>query len=383
MFPVSQNNNMAQAYDRSITVFSPEGHLYQVDYASKIIEKGSPAVAITYKDGIIIVADKKIFSSLIIPESVEKVFKIDQHVWIACSGLIGDGRRLVDFARQIAQENKTYYDDPIEIETLVKKVASIVQYYTQYGGARPFGVSIITAGIDTLGKHIYETEPSGATTAYKAVAIGQNRPKLLAHLEKNYKPNMSFDDALKLAIKTITLNLEPKQKLEADNIEVINITEDERKAIVPQDKYSKLIWINWSWSIMGKILKPIKNPKTYGAKAAKELRENKTFNDLHQTYKILNKVDKKNEQTNYFKNQLNLMIGRARLRTRFEKNPVLLKDIQKHMEKIIAANMFQSALSNAEKSKVILKVMTDINKLPDSKVLDYIKDVENWYRKHK
>ncbi|MEI8363832.1 MAG: hypothetical protein WCF78_00025 [archaeon] len=134
---------------------------------------------------------------------------------------------------------------------------------------------------------------------------------------------------------------------------------------------------------MGKILKPIKNPKTYGAKAAKELRENKTFNDLHQTYKILNKVDKKNEQTNYFKNQLNLMIGRARLRTRFEKNPVLLKDIQKHMEKIIAANMFQSALSNAEKSKVILKVMTDINKLPDSKVLDYIKDVENWYRKHK
>ncbi|MEI8363831.1 MAG: archaeal proteasome endopeptidase complex subunit alpha [archaeon] len=241
MFPVSQNNNMAQAYDRSITVFSPEGHLYQVDYASKIIEKGSPAVAITYKDGIIIVADKKIFSSLIIPESVEKVFKIDQHVWIACSGLIGDGRRLVDFARQIAQENKTYYDDPIEIETLVKKVASIVQYYTQYGGARPFGVSIITAGIDTLGKHIYETEPSGATTAYKAVAIGQNRPKLLAHLEKNYKPNMSFDDALKLAIKTITLNLEPKQKLEADNIEVINITEDERKAIVPQDKYSKLI----------------------------------------------------------------------------------------------------------------------------------------------
>ncbi len=232
---------MAQAYDRSITVFSPEGHLYQVDYASKIIEKGSPVVAISYKDGIIIVADKKIFSSLIIPESVEKVFKIDQHVWVACSGLIGDGRRLVDFARQIAQENKTYYDDPIEIETLVKKVASIVQYYTQYGGARPFGVSIITAGIDTLGKHIYETEPSGATTAYKAVAIGQNKQKLMAHLEKNYKVNMSFDDALKLAIKTLTLNLEPKQKLEANNIEVINITEDERKAIVSQDKYSKLI----------------------------------------------------------------------------------------------------------------------------------------------
>jgi len=241
MFPVSQSNNMAQAYDRSITVFSPEGHLYQVDYASKIIEKGSPAVAITYKDGIIVVADKKIFSSLVIPESVEKVFKIDQHAWIACSGLIGDGRRLVDFARQIAQENKTYYDDPIEIETLVKKVASIVQYYTQYGGARPFGVSIITAGIDSLGKHIYETEPSGATTAYKAVAIGQNRAKLMAHLEKSYKPNMSYDEALKLAIKTIELNLEPKQKLEANNLEVLNITEKGHDSILGQEKFSKLL----------------------------------------------------------------------------------------------------------------------------------------------
>ena len=134
---------------------------------------------------------------------------------------------------------------------------------------------------------------------------------------------------------------------------------------------------------MGKILKPIKNPKTYGAKAAKELRENQTFNDLHKTYKLLNKNCKKNEQINYFKNQLNLMIGKARLRTRFEKNPVILKDIQKHMEKIITANLFQSSLSSEQKSKVILKVMKDINKLPDSKVLNYIKNVENWYKDKK
>jgi len=240
LFPVS-SGNMAQAYDRSITVFSPEGHLYQVDYASKIIEKGSPAVAITYKEGIVVVADKKIFSPLVIPDSVEKMFKVDQHVWIACSGLIGDGRRLVDYARQIAQENKAYYDDSIEIETLVKKVANIVQYYTQYGGARPFGVSLITAGIDTLGKHIFETEPSGATTAYKAVAIGQNRPKLLNFLEKKYKENMSFEDALKLAIKTISLNLEDKQKLDAKNIEVINIISKDKKGIVPIEKFSKYL----------------------------------------------------------------------------------------------------------------------------------------------
>lgn len=233
MFPVS-GANMAQAYDRSITVFSPEGHLYQVDYASKIIEKGSPAVAITYNDGIVVVADKKIFSSLIIPDSIEKVFKIDKHVWIACSGLIGDGRRLVDFARQIAQENKVYYDDPIEIETLVKKVANVVQYYTQYGGARPFGVSTLTVGFDSLGNHIYETEPSGATTAYKAVAIGQNRTKLMNFLEKNYKEKINENDALKLALKTLSQNLEPKQKLVSKNLEAFFISSKKCERITPE-----------------------------------------------------------------------------------------------------------------------------------------------------
>ncbi|MDD3177952.1 MAG: archaeal proteasome endopeptidase complex subunit alpha [Candidatus ainarchaeum sp.] len=224
MFPVS-GANMAQAYDRSITVFSPEGHLYQVDYASKIIEKGSPAVAITYKEGVVVVADKKIYSSLIIPDSIEKIFKIDKHIWIACSGLIGDGRRLVDFARQIAQENKVYYDDPIEIETLVKKVANIVQYYTQYGGARPFGVSTLTIGFDSLGNHIFETEPSGATTSYKAAAIGQNRNKLMSFLEKNFKEKLSSDDALKLALKTLSQNLESKQKLIASNLEAYFVSD--------------------------------------------------------------------------------------------------------------------------------------------------------------
>jgi proteasome alpha subunit len=236
--PISGN---AAAYDRSITVFSPEGHLYQVDYASKIIEKGSPAVAVIYKQGLIIAADKKIYSSLIIPESVEKVFKIDNHVWTACSGLIGDGRRLVDFARQIAQENRTYYDDPIEIETLVKRIASIVQYYTQYGGARPFGVSLIIAGVDSLGKHIFETEPSGAITAYNAVAIGQNRPKLMTYLEKNFKKNLNLDDAIKLAINTLNQNLESKQKLNSKSLEVINICEDNKNSVLPLSKYSKYL----------------------------------------------------------------------------------------------------------------------------------------------
>ncbi|MFA5745922.1 MAG: archaeal proteasome endopeptidase complex subunit alpha [archaeon] len=232
----------AAGYDRSTTMFSPEGHLYQVDYTSKIIEKGSPAVAIIYKQGIVIIADKKIHSSLVIPDSVEKVFKIDGHIWTACAGLIGDGRRLVDFARQMSQENRTYYDQAIEVETLVKKIASVIQYYTQYGGGRPFGVSLIIAGYDSLGKHIFEAEPSGAITAYKAVAIGQNRAKLMEYLEKNYKENLSFEDAMEIGIKAIALNLEPKHKLNPQSIEVINISENGNNGtVVPLEKYSKLL----------------------------------------------------------------------------------------------------------------------------------------------
>ena len=239
MFPISNNNAMAQAYDRSITVFSPEGHLYQVDYASKIIEKGSPAVAISYKDGVVIVANKKIYSSLIVPNSVEKTFKIDQHVWIACSGLIGDGRRLVDFARLAAQENKTYYDDPIEIETLVKKIANVVQYFTQYGGARPFGVSLIVGGVDSLGNHLFEIEPSGATTEYKAISIGQNKNKIMKFLEKKYKENMSFEAAFSLAIKALNLNLSPKEKLNPNHLEIINVNKDSKKSKVPVELIKK------------------------------------------------------------------------------------------------------------------------------------------------
>lgn len=236
------NSLGAAGYDRSTTMFSPEGHLYQVDYASKIIEKGSPAVAIIYKQGILIIADKKIHSSLVIPSSVEKVFKIDNHIWTTCSGLIGDGRRLVDFARHMSQENRTYYDQAIEVETLVKKIASVIQYFTQYAGGRPFGVSLIIAGYDSLGKHIFEAEPSGAITAYKALAIGQNKHKLMDFLEKNYKENLSFEDALAIGIKAISLNLEPKKKLNAQSIEVINVTENGNgNAVVPLEKYSKLL----------------------------------------------------------------------------------------------------------------------------------------------
>lgn len=232
----------AAGYDRSITMFSPEGHLYQVDYASKIIEKGSPAVAVIYKQGIVLIADKKIHSTLIIPESVEKIFKIDNHIWTACAGLIGDGRRLVEYARQLSQENRTYFDQPIEVETLVKKIASVIQYFTQYGGGRPFGVSLIIAGFDTLGKHIFEVEPSGAITAYKALAIGQNRQKLMDYLEKNYKDNLSLEEAIELGIKTISLNLEPKQKLNSQSLEVINIIENgTNEVVVPLEKYSKLL----------------------------------------------------------------------------------------------------------------------------------------------
>ncbi|MBU0662078.1 archaeal proteasome endopeptidase complex subunit alpha [Candidatus Micrarchaeota archaeon] len=158
MYPGSQTS----AYDRVATMFSPDGRLYQVEYASKIVSQGTLGAALKYADGVLFAADKKVGSKLMIPDSVEKMFKVDGHIAAVSAGLVGDARRLVQIARQKAQENVMYYDESILVETLVKEVSNVKQIFTQYGGMRPFGVSFILGGVDNTGKRLFETEPSGA-----------------------------------------------------------------------------------------------------------------------------------------------------------------------------------------------------------------------------
>ena len=191
-----------QGYDRAITVFSPDGRLFQVEYAIETVRRGALAVGIRTKDGVVIAVDEKT-KKLQISKIPQKLFQIDYHIGAAAAGYIPDARVQIDNARFFSQSNKLVYDEPVEVETVAKHLADQCQQYTQYGGARPIGVSLIIGGIDSNGSVLYLTDPSGAYILYNAIAIGGNADVANEFLEKNYDVNMTFDDAMMLAISTI------------------------------------------------------------------------------------------------------------------------------------------------------------------------------------
>ncbi|MBI4210681.1 MAG: archaeal proteasome endopeptidase complex subunit alpha [Candidatus Diapherotrites archaeon] len=223
-------------YDRAATMFSPDGRLYQVEYASKIVSQGTMGVACKYADGIIFGADKKIASRLLLPESVEKMFIVDDHIIAVSAGLVGDARRVVGIARQKAQENRMYYEEAVQIENLVKDISNINQVFTQYGGMRPFGVSFIFGGIDNTGKRLFETEPSGALAEYHAIAIGKNKNKAMDLFEKEWKENMSRDGAVRLLLKALEQGLDEKEKLDPKRLQFMYIDSARKFTPVSQDE---------------------------------------------------------------------------------------------------------------------------------------------------
>lgn len=189
-------------YDRTSTMFSPDGRLLQVEYAKKTVKQGSAAIGIVCKDGVLLVADKRITEKLIIPKSVEKISQVDDHVGATATGLVMDGRVLIERAQVLAQQHRITYDNPIDILILVKDICDMKQFFTQYGGARPFGVSILFAGVNDRSE-LYVTDPTGIYFEYKATAIGEGENEIKDILDKNYRESMSIDDGLKLAVKAL------------------------------------------------------------------------------------------------------------------------------------------------------------------------------------
>jgi proteasome alpha subunit len=214
------------AYDRTIAVFSPDGRLFQVEYAREAVRKGTPTVGIKFKDGIVLLVDKRITSRLIEPASVEKIFKIDEHIGCTTSGIFADARVLVERARIDAQINKVTYDRSIEVETLVKKICDFKQTYTQYGGVRPFGTALLIGGVDNSGPHLFTTDPSGSLLECKASSKGLGESLTMEYLEKNYKEALSKDGGIILGIKA--LKSAAKEKLALESID-IGVVDAERK----------------------------------------------------------------------------------------------------------------------------------------------------------
>ena len=204
------------AYDRAITVFSPDGRLFQVEYALETVKRGSTVLAITSPEGVILAAEEKLSSKLQDPSFTWKIFQIDEHIGVAISGLSSDARILVGQARIIAQSNRLMYDEPIDIEALSKKIGDIKQLYTQHAGVRPFGVSMIIGGIDKTGSKVFQTDPSGSCWGYKAVAIGTGSDTVREILESKYKEGLSMDEIITLALECLSKiteggKLEPKE----------------------------------------------------------------------------------------------------------------------------------------------------------------------------
>ncbi|MEK6959369.1 MAG: archaeal proteasome endopeptidase complex subunit alpha, partial [archaeon] len=217
MYPVGQSK--VPAYDKAATMFSPDGRLYQVEYASKIVEQGTTGVGIVFKDGVILAADKNIQGKMVIPSSIEKIFKIDNNIAVVSAGLVGDARRLVGIARRQAQDNRMVYGEKIQVEVMAKEIAETKQAFTQYGGLRPFGVAFIIGGFDEKGPKLFETEPSGALAEYKAVAVGRNKEKAMEIFEKEYKEGLPIEKAMALAYKALEKAMPEKEKISLNRAE--------------------------------------------------------------------------------------------------------------------------------------------------------------------
>jgi len=190
-------------------MYSPDGRIYQVEYALETVKRGTLAIGIKCNNGVIIAVEENP-RALQVSSITQKIFQIDNHIGIAAAGYIPDARVQVDSARFFSQSNRLTYDEPIDVETVARHLADQSHQFTQYSGVRPYGVALIIAGVDQKGASIYVTDPSGTYVSYAAVSIGENSDAVMDFLEKNYKSDMTLEDGASLAAAAINLKDEKR-----------------------------------------------------------------------------------------------------------------------------------------------------------------------------
>jgi proteasome alpha subunit len=213
-------------YDRAATMFSPDGHLLQVEYAEKTVRLGSASIGIVCSDGVFILADKRNIDTLVVPESAQKIYEIDSHIIASVAGIMSDARILIDQAQIISQKNRVTYDSEIEPEVIIKEISNTKQKFTQYGGARPFGVSLMVAGV---GKKpvLYTSDITGNYFSYFANAIGEKDEKIREKLKEKYKPNQTIKKNVKLALDI--LKEAQGEAFSLNRLELVYIKTENRK----------------------------------------------------------------------------------------------------------------------------------------------------------
>lgn len=227
-------------YDRSITMFSPDGRLLQVEYAKKTVKQGSTAMGIVCKDGVVFVVDKRVTSKLMVAEAIEKMFRIDDHIAATAAGIISDARVLVDRAQLRAQQHSVAYDSKIDILSIVKEMCDLKQVCTQSAGLRPFGVSLLVGGVEEDGTvKLFLTEPYGLYFQYRATVIGEGEAEVEAILQKKYRPNLTVEEGLKLGLGAMKEYLKDEFNVERVDAAFINI-KDKRYTLLSNDEIRQL-----------------------------------------------------------------------------------------------------------------------------------------------
>ncbi len=236
MQPLQQN----AGYDRAITVFSPDGRLFQVEYAREAVKRGTTSLGIKSKEGVVLVVDKRTTSRLVEAKSIEKIFQIDNHIGAATSGLVADARALIERARIESQINRITYNEPILVSGLAKKICDMKQLYTQNGGVRPFGSALIIGGVNGDTVKLFETDPSGALIEYKATAIGSGVNAAMDLFEEKYDDDCTLEEAIELGLDALYEATNGKVSKNSVEIAIIEVATQEYRKL-SEDEVSKYV----------------------------------------------------------------------------------------------------------------------------------------------
>lgn len=214
--------NDQQAYDRGTSLFSPDGRIYQVEYAREAVSRGAPSVGVRTEEGVVLAAQTRPSSTLMEAESIEKLHKLDEHLGTASAGHVADARRLIDFARREAQMNRLQYGEPIDVEALAKRVTDHIQENTQRGGTRPYGAALLIAGIERGSPRLFGADPSGTPNEWKATVIGGNSKNIQSYFEDEWDETIDLAGGIELAVSALRTAADD---LEPGEISVATVTE--------------------------------------------------------------------------------------------------------------------------------------------------------------
>ncbi|MEM1535936.1 MAG: archaeal proteasome endopeptidase complex subunit alpha [Candidatus Pacearchaeota archaeon] len=234
--------HQVMGYDRAATLFSPEGRLLQVEYAEKTVRLGSASIGMVCSDGVLIVTDKRIVDPLMDSGFSMKIYQVDDHIIASAAGVLSDARILIERAQVLAQQHKITYEEPIDVESVMKEIANIKQAYTQYSGVRPFGTKIMIAGVNTDETvKLFVSEVTGNYFCYKATAIGENDDKIIEMLRESYKESMTIEQGIKLALNIFKKILGKAFNLLRFDVYYVTKSDQKTKKLSPEQlsKYVK------------------------------------------------------------------------------------------------------------------------------------------------